>query len=47
MPFQPDAVKYMRPMLFWDVTQSMVVISYRRFGGQLIGPIFKRQEIQE
>jgi len=28
--------------LFWDITQSMLLIPYSRFG-----PIFKDQEIQE
>ena len=36
-----------RSALFWDITQSRVVILYRRFGGQPIGPIFKRQKFQE
>jgi hypothetical protein len=35
----------MRAVLFWDITQCMVVIPYR-CAGQPIGPSFRGQEIQ-
>ena len=30
--FQASAVKLIRSVLFWDITQRIVVIPYRRFG---------------
>jgi len=33
-------------VLFWDITQRIVAIPYRRFG-TLIGLIFKGKKIQE
>jgi len=35
----------LRSALFWDITQHIVV--YNDVSGQLIGRIFKGQEIQE
>jgi hypothetical protein len=37
--FQASAAIYMRCVLFWNFTESSIVIPYRRFG--TIGPIFR------
>ena len=37
--FQASAAMYMRCVLFWNFTESSIVIPYRRFGK--IGPIFR------
>jgi len=41
--YQASAAKQIKSALFWDVTQLVIVVPYRRFG-QAIGPIFKGQE---
>jgi hypothetical protein len=39
--FQASAAAWLRPSLFWDVTQHRLVFGY--VSGQLIGPFFEGQ----